>query len=152
VIEAEDRLRGANVILALSKVPAHLSLEVCWPWLGGLNGHGYGTQGTTFRGFKWLAHRLVYEIMVGPIPKGLTLDHLCRNHACVNPLHLEPVTAVENVMRGDGWAARKARQTHCTRGHPLTEDNIYRRGGRWRCRTCALKWRQRAAEANSDGR
>ena len=83
------------------------------------------------------AHRVVYEILVGPIPVGLELDHLCRNRACVNPDHLEPVTTRTNLLRGySPWACR-ARQTHCKRGHEFTPENTYGTGdGRRYCRTC----------------
>lgn len=95
----------------------------CWPWKASLN-QGYGQfwlEGTTKR-----AHRLAYEVLIGPIPAGLTLDHLCRNRACCNPTHLEPVTIGENVMRGDAISARYAARTHCSEGHPLVEGNLAR--------------------------
>ena len=95
----------------------------CWPWLASRNEGGYGQ----FRGALGggMAHRFAYEAIVGPIPEGLTLDHLCRNRACVNPAHLEPVTSRVNTLRGDGLAARRARQTHCKRGHEFTPENGY---------------------------
>lgn len=85
---------------------------------------------------RQLAHRAIYETLVGPIPAGLTLDHLCRNRWCVNPQHLEPVTARENVLRGEGLSARRARQTNCKRGHALTVDNVYAGRRERRCRIC----------------
>lgn len=97
-------------------------------------------------GRKLMGHRLVYEMLVGPIPEGLELDHLCRNHACVNPAHLEPVTHLENVRRGE-----KAQRTHCVHGHEFTPANTYlRKEGRRMCRACRnrrvrdLKARRRA--------
>ncbi len=87
---------------------------------------------------RWgLAHRFSFESFIGPIPDGLTLDHLCRNPRCVNPLHLEPVTNRVNILRGTSFVAIHARKTHCIRGHALTEDNVYhaRNGGRY-CRKC----------------
>jgi hypothetical protein len=70
----------------------------CWRWKGGQNGPGYSMF--WLDGQMRYAHRLVYELLVGPIPEGLELDHLCRNRACVNPAHLEPVTHSLNVLRG----------------------------------------------------
>lgn len=66
----------------------------CWIWQGSLNHNGYGRAGSR------LAHHRFYEEHLGPIPQGLTLDHLCRVRACINPEHLEPVTLRENVKRG----------------------------------------------------
>jgi hypothetical protein len=85
------------------------------------------------------AHRFAYELLVGPIPEGLELDHLCRNHACVNPAHLEPVIHVENIRRGDTDAQGRCNRdkTHCPAGHPLDEANTYHNPHGWRaCRTC----------------
>jgi hypothetical protein len=70
----------------------------CWVWNGTIDGGGYGRL--RLNGVKWLAHRYTYEKHVGPIPTGLQIDHLCRNRACVNPNHLEPVTAQTNLRRG----------------------------------------------------
>ncbi len=110
----------------------------CWEWTDRkAGGYGYiytGGQPTNAR-----AHRVAYELLVGPIPDGLVLDHLCRNPGCVNPEHLEAVTQRENTLRGEGVTAREARQTHCKRGHEFTDDNTYRRPSNpsWRiCRTC----------------
>src|SRR5271166_3891905 len=76
----------------------------CWQWRGFINHGGYGLYGK----FNRRAHRLAYRFLVGRIPKGLTIDHLCRNRACVNPAHMEPVTRGENVMRGTGLAPTNA--------------------------------------------
>jgi hypothetical protein len=69
----------------------------CWVWLGALNGKGYGT--VRHEGRTWLAHKLAYELLVGPVPDGLQLDHRCVNKPCCNPAHLEPVTPKQNVNR-----------------------------------------------------
>lgn len=85
------------------------------------------------------AHRMAYELLVGPIPEGLVIDHLCRNRACVNPSHMEPVTRGENVRRGEaGRHGNHRRHARCKkRGHPLTGDNVLiEADGKRRCRAC----------------
>jgi hypothetical protein len=80
----------------------------CWEWFGANSGDKWGAYGHMWvDGRHQRAHRLSYEWYVGPIPEGLQLDHLCRNHSCVRWDHLEPVTNAENGKRG--WAARKGR-------------------------------------------
>ena len=109
--------------------------EDCWMWTASKHPFGHGQ----FRaeGRKVFAHRWLYELLVGPIPEGLSLDHLCRVPACVRPSHLEPVTHRENVLRGVGPSAVNARKTHCPQGHPYNEVNTHvgKKGGRI-CRTC----------------
>jgi len=69
----------------------------CLLWLGRRNQWGYGM--VAYNHTRYVAHRMAYELHVGPVPDGLELDHLCRNPSCVNPLHLEPVTHSENMKR-----------------------------------------------------
>lgn len=110
--------------------------DSCWLWAKRLQADGYGSFSIE-SGRTVLAHRWAYEFIMGAIPTGLTLDHLCRVRHCVNPEHLEPVTAAVNTMRGYGAGAIHARQTHCIHGHILSGDNIYLtpRGHRV-CRHC----------------
>lgn len=112
--------------------------DECWPWHGVIANNGYGIF--SFRSKTAMAHRLSYEWLVGPIPEGLTIDHLCRNTLCMNPSHMEPVSMYENIMRGDCPAAQNARKTHCRHGHEFTPENTVvkmRRGHPARvCRTC----------------
>jgi hypothetical protein len=83
------------------------------------------------------AHRVAYELARGPIPAGLVVDHLCRVRDCVNVEHMELVTLVENIMRGESPPAVLARLTHCLRGHEFTAANTYTHSGRRRqCRAC----------------
>lgn len=107
----------------------------CWEWVGALTDKGYGV--TKWGGRHRPTHRVAYELLKGPIPDGLHIDHLCRVRHCVNPDHLEPVPLVENVLRGAGAPAVNARKTHCIRGHAFTPENTFhtRRGGR-ECRIC----------------
>lgn len=106
--------------------------DTCWNWVGVIKAGGYG-----WFGMNGQAHRFAYRNLVGEIPAGLELDHLCRNRKCVNPSHLEPVTHYENVFRGESQFGINARKTHCIRGHEFDSANTYinKRGGRV-CREC----------------
>lgn len=113
----------------------------CWEWKGAVSGGnatgGYGQMRDA--GKTLYAHRLSYETLSGSIPDGLHLDHLCRNRKCVNPLHLEPVTCKENLMRGIGPTSKHAAKTHCKQGHPYSGENLRMCNGSRRCRTCDRK-------------
>jgi hypothetical protein len=97
--------------------------QECWPWTGATGGrrpYGRFRAGPVTR----QAHHVAYELLVGPIPEGLQLDHVrawgCVTTLCCNPLHLEPVTPTENIRRGGN-----AMKTHCKRGHEFTPENTY---------------------------
>jgi hypothetical protein len=107
----------------------------CWRWMGALDTHGYGQLRVDY--VLVGAHRASYEAFVGPIPAGLVIDHLCRVRDCVNPGHMEPVTNLVNILRGEGFSARNARKTHCKRNHPLSADNVYPNHPGRACITCA---------------
>lgn len=98
----------------------------CWIWLGARNASGYGVIHWDDR--DQMAHRIAYELEVGPISPDRQIDHLCRNRACVNPDHLEPVTMKQNIQR--------AMRTYCRRGHEYTEENVYWYYGKRHCRAC----------------
>jgi hypothetical protein len=134
--------------------------EDCWPWTAGTYPAGYGMFGVK-AGVTRRAHRLAFEVIVGPIPEGLDLDHLCHTIAtdcpggnscphrrCCNPLHMEPVTRRTNVLRGRGSPALRAQQTHCTHGHEFTPENTYVTATGWRrCRACGRDWYHRMKAA-----
>lgn len=114
--------------------------EGCWIWTAGLNNKGYGQFGLKIDGRHRLvyAHRVAYANLCSPIPEGLQIDHLCRMRCCVNPWHMEPVTAQTNQRRGFGPSGHHARQTHCVHGHEFVGDNVYIRidNGARQCRAC----------------
>jgi hypothetical protein len=114
----------------------------CWEWTASLQTDGYGQFSIKVDDHHRTvqSHRLTYEALVGDIPDGLQIDHLCRNASCVNPEHLEPVSALENISRSP---IHNGAKTHCPQGHPFDKANTYIRNGRWRgCRACAKAYQK----------
>jgi len=116
----------------------------CHEWTGGKNNNGYGSF--RINGKPIGSHRFAYEMNYGKIPEGLVIDHLCKNHSCVNPEHLEAVTQQENCTRGlsgkhgnqrKGSEHPESKKTHCPKGHEYNQENTYRdpKGHRF-CKSC----------------
>ena len=120
--------------------------DTCWIWTAYRDKDGYGRFGNP----NIPAHRWAYQSLNGPIPNGLTLDHLCRVPACVNPAHLEPVSSRLNTLRGIGISANNATKTHCKNGHEFNATNTrITVDGTRRCRICARdEMRRRRSSAN----
>lgn len=125
---------------SITDLPARMQSKItalpdgCWYWTGAINSRGYGQWGVN--GVSRSTHRVAYELLVGPIPDGMTIDHLCLIKRCCNPAHLEVVTGAVNAGR---YAALI---THCPQGHPLSGSNLITktnaRGKTYRnCRECA---------------
>jgi len=103
----------------------------CWLWTASLDSKGYGA--VRVNGVLHRAHRLVYALLRQPTD--MTIDHLCRVRCCVNPDHLEPVTSLENFLRGNRNG--NTLKTHCLRGHAFTVENTYQfYEGERLCREC----------------
>jgi hypothetical protein len=137
----------------VNKAPGQGPGGDCWEWQGSLDAYGYGRFGHGKRWGTTAAHRISYFVLVGAIPRGLQIDHLCRVRHCVNPVHLEPVTSQVNTLRGNSVQAANAAKTHCEHGHEFTVNNTYWSRGRWRkCRTChRIQNRTRRARAAIGG-
>jgi hypothetical protein len=140
-IKAQARARSAAIyagtLQSASRTPLmeqllrHVKLAGShWLWSGSLSEHGYGRLNV--KGRTTLAHRVAYELYIGRIPDGMTLDHLCRVHACVNPKHLEPVSLVDNLMRGIPGRMKG----RCRKGHDSSHFALKRNGSTAYCRVC----------------
>lgn len=122
-------------------------LGPCWLWTGSTQ-KGYGKFTSSVNG----AHVWAYLSLVGSIPQGYELDHLCFVRPCVNPSHLEPVTKRENILRGESISAKYARRTHCKLGHPFAGENLLiNKQGRG-CRTCRRQYQQAAGPRKNEHR
>jgi hypothetical protein len=131
----------------IAKLADHCRIDEneCWIWIGTRRANGYGQVG--LRGSLWFTHRLFYELLIGHVPEGDVLDHLCRVTLCCNPFHLQPVAHLTNICRGNvhsGADHYLGSRTHCIHGHPLSGDNVhyYTIGGRHRqrvCRACSAR-------------
>ena len=109
--------------------------DECWEWTGNLNPTGYGLFFVEV-GQTVPAHRYSYELLRGEIPPGYCIDHLCRNHSCINPNHLEAVTPRENTLRGNAPNILLYHSDRCSRGHLFTPENTYEHHGSRICKTC----------------
>lgn len=113
----------------------------CWEWKAEITHDGYGRYCYKYR--RYMSHRFSYEIMIGPIPEGLQIDHLCRNRSCCNPEHLEAVTCKENLSRGLGCmpgvivsANKRKAKIHCKYSHEFTPENTYTYKNKRSCKIC----------------
>ena len=138
MVEARDPLLRFS-----EKIRIDLATK-CWEWTAGKDKDGYGRH--KVYGRTVFAHRWIYENLREQIPKGLVIDHLCRNPGCVNPWHMEPVTVLVNTRRGNSY-----NPDTCKRGHPWTKEstiwkNRKQRNGTIRrkrtCRICDNNWQR----------
>ena len=115
----------------------------CWIWTGTISPNGYGS--IRVDGTNTTAHRAVWEVLVGSVPEGFHVDHLCRNPPCVNPDHLEPVTPGENHRRGARHKGVYQPPDACPQGHPYEDENLYVHRGIRYCKTCRRERQRRTA-------
>lgn len=157
---------GLSSLERLMLYVSHEPNSGCWLWTGICDIDGYGKINIRHRQRK--AHRVAYEEVVGPIPIGLELDHLCRVRCCVNPKHLEPVTHLENMRRAvwpekrgpNGWdiGSLWRSKENCPQGHSYSGDNLYisppnkrEPNGARHCRICMAAKVERFRERRENG-
>lgn len=137
LLRSDAVLRRAVERKFLGRIQPNIKTR-CWYWLGVPSKAGYGTMSVASK--VMYAHRISHELFTGPIPDGLTIDHLCRVRHCVNPAHLEAVTQRVNNLRGTGMSARHAKVTHCPFGHAYDAANtIVAEPGIRKCRACKAR-------------
>lgn len=128
--------------------PSRPELGACWLWTASRNVRRGGYGQVKIAGRVRRAHIVAYELVIGSVPEGKQLDHLCDVTHCVNPAHLRPKTAHANNLRSGSRAAVQARAAVCPAGHPYDDEHLYvRPDGRRECRTCASE-RQRERRAS----
>ncbi len=134
--------------VAAEKILSRLVVGDCWRWTGATSmGYGY----ISADGRNQPVHRVLYEVLVGPVPADMVCDHLCRTRDCVNPDHIRIVSHAENIAAGSRQKVQRA-QTHCKHGHEYTDENTYVRADRGtrQCKTCsAHSNRRRAARSKA---
>ena len=142
-----------NTIERINRRSIPNPLTGCWNWQGYLL-RGYGTISIGNKPKQ--AHRVSYEAIVGPIPEGLTIDHLCRNRGCCNPDHLDLVTSGENSRRGYGVGGGKfwSGRSPCPQGHEYAGDNLIssKRATGWVHRECLICQRERGRKHDAKRR
>jgi hypothetical protein len=132
-------VRDKDLMRFLAKVNFTGGPDGCWTWTSAMNWRGYGAY--WLLGTKQSAHRVAYSHAYGSIPTGLTLDHICRNRACVRPSHLRPVSIRENVLAEGSLSITKtnAMKTQCVHGHRFDLANTYVFRGQRYCRMCIAR-------------
>src|SRR5262245_9618721 len=130
--------RPANTLQRLETRVEKITESGCWIWMGPVNRDGYGKVGMNHKHLR--RHRAFYEGLVGPIPSGMQLDHVCLVRCCVRPDHMRLATARENTLAPGSEAITKrlGAKTHCPQGHEYSPENTYvSKGPRRHCRACA---------------
>jgi hypothetical protein len=123
----------------LDKIERPIPRDDCWIWKGAID-RGYGL--ILVKGRKILAHRFSFQYFIGPVPRGLVVHHLCHNKNCVNPIHLYLMRPDEHTSHHSHMSSRFL--THCKRGHPMRDPNLYYCRGIRRCRACKIEAYQKS--------